>query len=186
MQREIKLLNIVINILKRKSMIVEEVKLGNGLVRLEVKPTCSCERNIPTSVIDDVMRDIIRRKKCEREAEARTKRIEAERIERERMQAFGTMPCGCGVQNREPDGIDVHVDRPRKEQFCSISAWADALGKYRNLERAAKDCDWPCKEPMRGIPCQPKRVEKPKRNERIEVVIVEDENGFDDFTPFGW
>ena len=37
-------------------MRIKETVLGNGLSRLEVEPMCSCERNIPTHVVDDIMR----------------------------------------------------------------------------------------------------------------------------------
>ena len=50
----------------------------------------------------------------------------------------------------KPHGIDIHVDRPLRENFWSHRDWADAMAKYRTLEDVAKDCDWPCKEPMKG------------------------------------
>lgn len=137
-------------------MKVKETNLGGGVVRLEVVPTFLGER-IPTHVADLVMRDVVE-KNGHREV----------RVERP------TRNCGFGVNvtnrcvgntrlterqraelawrdtDREPDGIDIHVDRPRQENFWSRKAWAEAMAKYRTLEDAARDCDWECREPMKG------------------------------------
>ena len=45
-------------------MRVKETNLGRGLSRLEVEPMCSSEINLPTEVVDEIMRDIINRKGC--------------------------------------------------------------------------------------------------------------------------
>ena len=117
---------------KKKVMKVREVNLGGGLVRLIIEPTCSCERSIPTSVVDDIARDVFSRK--------HTCCVEPKHN-----------VCSC-TPNREPDGIDIHVDRPLRENFRSHMSWCDAMAKYRTLERVAKDCDWECREPMKGTP----------------------------------
>lgn len=54
--------------------------------------------------------------------------------------------------DREPDGVDIHVDRPRIENYYSRHEWAHDMANYRMLIDQAKKCDWPCKEPMKGIP----------------------------------
>ena len=140
-------------------MRVNETNLGGGVVRLEVVPTF-CGEFIPTHVVDAVMKDFMARKShnVERKVEQPTQ-----------------CKCGCDVRrtnmpwettnltprqreelawrdtDREPDGIDVHVDRPRKEMFRTRHSWADAMAKYRTLEDAARACDWECREPMRGV-----------------------------------
>ena len=138
-------------------MKVEVINLGGGLKRLVLEPQCSCESNVPTSVVDRIMRDVISRENAQRpcvvnqrpwvnrpcvapkapwsSANMSTKR----RIE----EAWRDTP-------NEPHGIDIHVDRPLRENFWSHHEWADAMAKYRTLEDVAKDCDWPCKEPMKG------------------------------------
>lgn len=130
-------------------MKVTEVLLPNGLVRLDIEPTCSCERNIPTHVVDEIMRDVIRRKNspCAHKATAPS--------------TFGrpTPP------RREPDGIDIHVDRPLRENFHSHHAWCDAIAKYRTLEHVAKDCNWPCREPMKSVQ-QPQPLHRPQQTPR--------------------
>lgn len=164
-------------------MRVKEVNLGKGLSRLEVEPTCFCERNIPTHVIDDIMRDIIEKKK-------RGDVNNRETCFRENRRSFlqqKVEQCWNPTRtpNREPDGIDVHVDRPLRENFRSHFAWADAMAKYRSLEQCAKDCDWPCKEPMRGMPQPKKNVEKVKCWSFVDDINDE----FDDFDMFiavGW
>jgi hypothetical protein len=37
-----------------------------------------------------------------------------------------------------------------RENFASHHDWAMAMAKYRTLEDVAKDCDWECREPMKG------------------------------------
>lgn len=127
-------------------MRVNEVNIGNGIVRFEIEPSCACERNIPTHVVDSIIKDVIKQKN-----------LRGERP---------TVHCGCqtmtrvpkfskpmvAMPRREPDGIDVHVDRPLRENFRSHRSWADAMAKYRTLEMVAKDCDWECREPMRTLP----------------------------------
>lgn len=53
---------------------------------------------------------------------------------------------------REPDGVDIHVDRPRRENYYSHKAWAKDMAEYRMLIDQAKKCDWPCREPLQGVP----------------------------------
>lgn len=52
---------------------------------------------------------------------------------------------------REPDGIDLHVDRPTRDMFYFEDDFRDAMRKYRELERLARETNWPCREPMRGM-----------------------------------
>lgn len=56
------------------------------------------------------------------------------------------------MMDREPDGVDIHVDRPRQENYLSHKKWAQDMANYRCLIDQAKKCDWPCREPMKGIP----------------------------------
>lgn len=143
-------------------MKVREVNLGGGLVRLIIEPTCSFERSMPTSVVDNIARDVFSRK--------HTCHVEPKH------NAFRCMP------NREPDGIDIHVDRPLRENFRSHISWCDAMAKYRTLERVAKDCNWECREPMKGTPNY-RNLSEPK------CVVDEDwigPNWDDDNDDFWW
>jgi len=143
-------------------MKVREVNLGGGLVRLIIEPTCSFERSMPTSVVDNIARDVLSRK--------HTCHIEPKHN-----------VCCC-MPNREPDGIDIHVDRPLRENFRSHISWCDAMAKYRTLERVAKDCNWECREPMKGTPNY-RNLSEPK------CVVDEDwvgPNWDDDDDDFWW
>lgn len=126
-------------------MKVKEVNIGNGIVRLEVQPSCACERCVPTHVVDSIIRDVIMQKN----ARNTSCNVCEPRMSMTRVPKFG-MPTS--TINREPDGIDVHVDRPLRENFRSHMSWADAMAKYRTLEMVAKECDWECKEPMQTLP----------------------------------
>lgn len=58
-----------------------------------------------------------------------------------------TCACERNVQApREPDGIVVDVARPRREAYAygwnGTVAFESDMKKYRNLEKAAKACDW--------------------------------------------
>lgn len=166
-------------------MRIKETVLGNGLSRLEVDDRFG--RTLPTHVVDEIMRDICNRKRRNEETPRTTTRTR------------GGCGCSCNLDRglgamptspfrhrhedtpfrdtpREPDGIDIHVDRPRREIFCSRSAWADAMAKYRLLEDAAKECTWPCKEPMKG-------TEKPSHKEIMwdEPWNADDDMWDDDF-----
>lgn len=127
-------------------MRIKDVNLGGGLYRLEAEPTCWGEdvRCVPTHVMDDIMRDVASKKR----------------------NGIGC-DCGCnsgrGVNlarpcvapNREPDGIDIHVDRPQRQNYGGWDAeWGfqKDLRNYRKLEALAKECNWPCREPMKGAP----------------------------------
>lgn len=48
---------------------------------------------------------------------------------------------------REPDGVQINVDRPRTENFSSRRTWAEAMANYRMLIDQAKKCDWPSRVP---------------------------------------
>lgn len=147
-------------------MKVNEVNVGGGVVRLEVVPTFWGE-SIPCHVADRVMKDVIERK---------SKRVEPTVCHAHRCTSTVSAPVSPWVSShtrmtdkvrqelawrdtsREPDGIDVHVDRPRKENFWSHKQWADAMAKYRTLEDVARACDWECREPMKSVnhevPCR--------------------------------
>lgn len=138
-------------------MKVNVINLGGGLKRLVVEPQCSCESNVPTTVVDRIMRDVIARENAQRECICSRPTINTrpcvapkapwasvnQSAKRRIEEAWRDTP-------NEPHGIDIHVDRPLRENFWSHRDWADAMAKYRTLEDVAKDCDWPCKEPMKG------------------------------------
>lgn len=134
-------------------MKVKVINIGGGLKRLELEPQCSCESFVPTHVVDNIMRDVINRENRVVTPTPMVRRFERPFIPKN--------PCVCTSTRRqienawrdtpnEPHGIDIHVDRPLRENFWSHRDWADAMAKYRTLEDVAKDCDWPCKEPMKG------------------------------------
>lgn len=166
-------------------MRIKETPLGRGLSRLEVEPMCSCERNLPTHVVDEIMRDIIDRKRCgcvENRCESTWNRPRFAKPCHTQVPRF-TRPCVPQRPNREPDGIDIHVDRPLRENFYSHHDWAVAMAKYRTLEDVAKDCDWECREPMKGVNerpwSKPCRHQEPLRTRVvIEVEEDDDEDGF--------
>ena len=98
-------------------------------------------------------------------------------------------------QTREPDGIDIHVDRPLKENFWSHSDWALAMAKYRTLEDVAKDCDWECCEPMKGAemfyrseltPCCQSHVWDDDDLQIDNGVWCSTDSDWDDEDEFGW
>ena len=43
--------------------------------------------------------------------------------------------------DREPDGVKIIVDRPRRENYCSQAQWAHDMANYRCLIDQAKKCD---------------------------------------------
>ena len=138
-------------------MKVDVVNLGSGLFRLDTTPTV-CGEFFPSHVMDKVMKDVIMKEREKRNFESRCtcmndvintptkpwfeRGLEPKRrsyAELDALKRWG-----------EPDGIDVHVDRPLRENFPSQKDWALAMAKYRTLEDVAKDCDWECREPMKG------------------------------------
>ena len=144
-------------------MKVEKINLGNGLYRLEVVPTNCCENvnNVPSWVKDKMVQDFIKREKnvcmtstsrpntlgnanlrCGRYTTPLNTSLEPKRRSYAELRRL--------ENTQEPDGIDIHVDRPLKENFPSMQDWALAMAKYRTLEDVAKDCDWECREPMKG------------------------------------
>ena len=64
------------------------------------------------------------------------------------------------TSSREPDGVDIHVDRPRQENYWSRQQWAKDMANYRCLIDQAKKCDWPSKEPMKGIPHYASQIQR--------------------------
>ena len=145
-------------------MRVKETNLGGGVVRLEVVPTF-CGEFIHTNVVDQIMRDVMTRKSRECKPKVETHRCNCGHVGLPNMHLANKNltprqreELAWRDTSREPDGIDVHVDRPRKEKFCSQRSWADAMAKYRMLEDAARACDWECREPMKGTIEQPKKT----------------------------
>lgn len=143
-------------------MKVDVKNLGCGLFRLEPTPTV-CGEFFPSHVMDMVMKDVIMKEREKRQAPTPCTRncfsrpqetccgrpswntnhsLEPKRRSYEELDALKRFG--------EPDGIDVHVDRPLRENFISHKDWAIAMAKYRTLEDVAKDCDWECREPMKG------------------------------------
>lgn len=60
----------------------------------------------------------------------------------------------CVAPNREPDGFDAHIDRPRREMYGGWDAewgYQNDLKKYRAAEKAVKACTWPTREPMGNV-----------------------------------
>ncbi len=151
-------------------MKVEKINLGNGLYRLEIVPTSCCENvdNVPSWVKEKMVQDFIKREKnicmtcnsrpttintcpktlgnanlcCGRYTTPLNTSLEPKRRSYAELRRL--------ENTQEPDGIDIHVDRPLKENFPSMHDWALAMAKYRTLEDVAKDCDWECREPMKG------------------------------------
>lgn len=144
-------------------MKVVKRNLGGGLYRLELVPTICCENvnAIPQHVKDSIMRDVITREKngcvksepsnwnrcCDKPRHCEWNRLSDEKFEPKR-RSYAELDALR--RNGEPDGIDIHVDRPLRENFGSLDSWARAMAKYRTLEDVAKDCDWECREPMKG------------------------------------
>lgn len=62
---------------------------------------------------------------------------------------FTKKPCNCGCAahtpkpkfDREPDGVQIVVDRPRQEDYTSRHAWAQDMANYRGLIDQAKKCE---------------------------------------------
>ena len=143
-------------------MKVKVIPMGGGLNRLVVEPQCSCELSTPSHIVDRMVADVIHREKCAT-PQPRLGGVVPRPI-MPRVGGIGPrpiMPRVCNSSRRaienawrdtpnEPHGIDIHVDRPLRENFWSHHEWAKAMAKYRTLEDVAKDCDWPCKEPMKG------------------------------------
>lgn len=140
-------------------MRIEDVNLGGGLFRLDVTPTAWGENvnNVPTRVMDDIMRDVVNRKKgnercgCVKPCACTTSRTATPTWGRT------STTCQCRPQqvpNREPDGFDAHIDKPRREMYGGWDAergFQNDMRKYREAERAVKACTWPCREPMKGL-----------------------------------
>ena len=55
--------------------------------------------------------------------------------------------CGCAAHtpkpqfDREPDGVQIVVDRPRREDYYSHAKWAHDMANYRGLIDQAKKCE---------------------------------------------
>ena len=64
---------------------------------------------------------------------------------------FTPKPCNCGCTahtpkpqprfDREPDGVQIVVDRPRQENYRTRQAWAQDMANYRGLIDQAKKCE---------------------------------------------
>lgn len=49
--------------------------------------------------------------------------------------------------NREPDGVQINVDRPRVENYISRHDFAVDMANYRTLIEQAKKCEWKSRVP---------------------------------------
>jgi hypothetical protein len=183
-------------------MKVEKINLGNGLYRLDIVPTSCCEdvKNVPSWVKDKMVQDFIKREKnvcmtstshpntlgnanlrCGRYTTPLNTSLEPKRRSYAELRRL--------ENTREPDGIDIHVDRPLKENFPSTHDWALAMAKYRTLEDVAKDCDWECREPMKGTEFYngiPQKEEIFPRFFNLEDDIIDDLEEWNDVTEDNW
>lgn len=137
-------------------MKVNVTNLGGGLTRLDIEPTCSCEpRVIPTHVADDIMRDVVKREKNGNGTSRWSRPV-------------ATRPC-CPTFTptttwdrplptpRVESGFDAHIDRPNRSNYGGIpwaaeDAYRKDLAKYNRALSAVKECNWPCKEDLNGVP----------------------------------
>jgi hypothetical protein len=138
-------------------MRVIKKNLGGGLFRFEPVATSSweCVDSIPSYIMDRIMEDVFETERFKQNNECKNT-FTTEVNKPCCNEHFGPKKrsyAELDALNRfgEPDGIDVHVDRPLRENFESHHDWAMAMAKYRTLEDVAKDCDWECREPMRGV-----------------------------------
>ena len=148
-------------------MRIKDVNLGGGLFRLEVEPTHCCENvhNVPTHVMDGIMRDVAHRLE-NKQSNCCSNRQERPWLEAPRFNEVNkdfTRPLP--FEGAE-DGIDIHVDKPRREMYGN-GAWDEQMfhndtAAYNELKKAAKRCDWPCREPMK---CAPQVPQAPQRCE---------------------
>jgi len=70
-------------------------------------------------------------------------------------------------EEREPDGICVQVDKPLRSNYAYTTRgtikFNEDMGKYRNLEKAAKACDWANRGPItETVPCESRTVRAPR------------------------
>lgn len=138
-------------------MRVIKKNLGGGLFRFEPVATTSweCIDSIPTHIMDRIMEDVFETERFNDKQECKST-FTPECHKTNCCENFGPKKRSYAELDAlkhfgEPDGIDVHVDRPLRENFASHHDWAMAMAKYRTLEDVAKDCDWECREPMRGL-----------------------------------
>lgn len=138
-------------------MKVNVTKLGGGLTRLEIEPSCSCEpRVIPTFVADDIMRDVVRREKNGCNCSSWGRAVEAcvtRPVTTSNRNMGRPLPAPRGVES----GFDAHIDRPSRENYGGSPWLADEafrkdMAKYNKALNAVKACDWPCREDLNGVP----------------------------------
>jgi hypothetical protein len=172
-------------------MKINEVKIGNGISRFEVEPQVPSEKNVPQHIIDLMIEDIIKQKNGSAahsyDLDSTTNATKApiysydyddepDYGDEEEDDEWGWE--AEKAPNREPDGIDIHVDRPLREKFATYGSWVDAIAKYRSLERLAHECDWPCKEPMKGVTEEPRFSAPPKKavsaTKKVDKLTVDD------------
>ena len=152
-------------------MKINVINVGDGIKRMEIETSFGEPSRVPTHIADDIMRDVVRRERngqnvctCQRIA------IPAEPAFAQTTSWNRPLPT---PPNREPDGIDVHVDRPQRSMYGGVS-WAaeDAfrrdMSKYRSLEALAKQCNWPAREPMKGVGFDPQHMAA-QRTQNIPV-----------------
>lgn len=138
-------------------------EIGNGVERIEVVFNPNERKQMPQHAFEHMINDAINQRRCEdfsrREVEDFVSRISRpvvrpmmrdwdikREISDELMDLFDINPQVLSREMRpmeEPHGIDIHVDRPQRQNFRSFYEWDDAMTRYRNLETSAKLCSWP-------------------------------------------
>ena len=89
---------------------------------------------------------------------------------------------------REPDGVQINVDRPRREKFASRSQWANAMSNYRMLIDQAKKCNWESRIPSNIPPhVHENRRDWYEDNEKVSPrQMVDCFLNKHNATPWGW
>jgi hypothetical protein len=134
-------------------MKISTENIGNGIIRFTAEPQIPSEKNTPQFAIDLMVEDAIKQESARLKAP-----IEKPKANKPHYETTTTwdkpsygIPEPIEKIIPEPDGIDIHVDRPLRKEFGSFAEWHEAMLNYRELERLAHVCDWPCKEPMKGV-----------------------------------
>lgn len=154
-------------------MRIQDVNLGGGLHRLVAEATCYGEnvQCVPTHVMDDIMRDVVRKSHGVRP----TCGCGAHTQPRDAYGRFlPTRPtCGCAPQPivTRGEGINIKVDKSQRAMYGGFDAeygYQKDMAAYRNLERAAKACKWPNVSDLPnyrvvgGAPCAPRAIATPR------------------------
>lgn len=146
-------------------MRISDVNVGNGVFRLNVEPTSWSENvnRIPTHVMDEIARNVATRLRNEQNKNtwvtptwsAPTCTCQRTPSWAEGTPTWDARPTVPQRPMGEPDGFDAHIDRPKRENYGGIGAdWGfrNDLRKYNKALEAVKECNWPCKEPMKNAP----------------------------------